>query len=378
MTTERSELEQSLGAALQTLALTRRHRTMYCYCAVSRGFLAYLRTEFPEVLHPDQLCRQPHLLGWLRCLGEHLPPLANKTRSNLLICLRRLLQELAAAGFNLAPDLIRPEDFPPLPHYLPRPLSLQDDQRVQQELRTTDDWPANALLLTRATGMRIGECMDLTQDCLRQLGPDQWGLHVPLGKLHSERLLPADPDIRHLVDRLLTLRNATQLPACSQAFLLPRRGSRNVLYRTLLDACHQAAQRAGCSTAVTPHRLRHTYASEMVRLGVSLPVLMRLLGHRDIHMTLRYVQVTPEDLQRQFQAARHLASARYPLPLPLPPSSSAADLPGIRQALAATIHLLEMYRRQLPDPAIRHKLFRLRNRLAAVSFQLGQFLAPEK
>ena len=47
----------------------------------------------------------------------------------------------------------------------------------------------------------------------------------------------------------------------------------------------------------------------MVRLGVSLPALMQLLGHKDIRMTLRYVQVTQQDLQRQFQLARGVRSA---------------------------------------------------------------------
>jgi hypothetical protein len=49
-------------------------------------------------------------------------------------------------------------------------------------------------------------------------------------------------------------------------------------------------ERAGCAAHVTPHRLRHSFATEMLRLGVSLPALMQLLGHKDIRMTLRYVQ----------------------------------------------------------------------------------------
>ena len=69
-----------------------------------------------------------------------------------------------------------------------------------------DDLPANALLLTRATGIRIGECIDLALDCLRQIGPDQWALHVPLGKLHTERLVPVDQDGRRIMDRILALR----------------------------------------------------------------------------------------------------------------------------------------------------------------------------
>jgi integrase len=132
--------------------------------------------------------------------------LCNVTRIHHLIYLRRLLEDLAANGHSVQPDLIRREDFPPQPRYLPRPLSLHDDQLLQQELRRTDDLAANALLLTRATGMRIGECIDLPLDCLQQVGPEQWALHVPLGKLHNERLVPADPEIRRIVERILALR----------------------------------------------------------------------------------------------------------------------------------------------------------------------------
>jgi site-specific recombinase XerD len=164
------------------------------------------------VRRPSQLRRDPHLLGWFRSLCEQQPPLCNKTRANLLLCLRRLLDDLTVHGHS-PPDLIRRQDLPPQPRYLPRPLSLQDDQQLQQELRRTDDLSANALLLTRATGIRIGECIDLPLDCLRQVGADQWALHVPLGKLQTERLIPADDDVRRIEARILALR-ALAPPAC--------------------------------------------------------------------------------------------------------------------------------------------------------------------
>src|SRR6516162_1400884 len=109
---------------------------------------------------------RPHLLGWFRCLCAHPPPLSNQTRIDYLVRLRRLLDGLAANGHSLPPDLIRREDFPPRPHYLPKPLPPEDDHRLHQELRRTDDLPAHALLLTRATGIRIGECIDLPLDGL--------------------------------------------------------------------------------------------------------------------------------------------------------------------------------------------------------------------
>jgi len=375
-------LERIFEAHIQTLALTLRPDTVSGYRGVTRRFLSYLRATFPSVRRLSQLRRDPHLLGWFRSLCEQQPPLSNRTRINLLLCLRRLLEDLAASGHPLAADLIRLVDFPPSPHYLPRPLSLQADRLLQQELRRTDDLPANALLLTRATGIRIGECLDLALDCLRQVGPDQWALHVPLGKLLTERLLPADADIRQFVARIQALRAAAppNSLAHSAGFLLPRAGSRKLLYQwTLLPALAAAAQRAGCSGPVTPHRLRHSFASEMIRLRVSLPALMQLLGHKDIRMTMRYVEVLQLDLQREFHAARENAAQPHRCPiLSVPNASPNADLPGIRQAITAARHLLEMYRRQLTNEKTRRTLQRLDRRLLDIDSRLDRLAKAEK
>ena len=120
-----------------------------------------------------------------------------------------------------------------------------------------------------------------------------------------------------------------------------------------------------------PHRLRHSFATEMLRLGVSLPALMQLLGHKDVRMTLRYLQVTQQDLQREFLQARQNAALPHRLPtLPLFKAIPSADLPDIRQALEAARHLLEMYRRGLSNEQTKRKLQRLDRRLLAVASQL--------
>ena len=274
-------LEQIFDRHLRLLSTTLRPGTLNHYRCVARHFLAYLRTTFPHLSQPSQLRRDPHLVGRFRCLCEHHPPLCNATRTNYLLCLRRLLQDLAKNSPTVPLDLIRSQDFPPPAHYLPRPLSPPEDQRLQQELRRIDNLTANALLLTRATGMRIGECSDLPLDCLQQVGLDQWALHVPLGKLHTERLVPADAEVRRIVARILTLR-ASALPATlppretllrrrgpppeplpapllpSEALLLPRCGRRRPWFCPMRSTLAKAAQRAGCSGRVVPHRLRHS------------------------------------------------------------------------------------------------------------------------
>ena len=140
----------------------------------------------------------------------------------------------------------------------------------------------------------------------------------------------------------------------------------------------EAAQRAACTSRVTPHRFRHTYATEMLRLGVSLPALMQLLGHKDIRMTLRYVQVTQQDLQQEFHRARQNLGALHSIPqLPLPPTSSpvCADLSAIRDAVASTRHLLQLFQLQLGYPTTRRKLRRLTQRLLNISRELDHLTA---
>jgi integrase/recombinase XerD len=65
-----------------------------------------------------------------------------------------------------------------------------------------------------------------------------------------------------------------------------------------------------------PHRFRHTFASDMIRAGISLPALMQLMGHAQIQTTLVYVQVTPQDVWEQY--ARAVAQHIRPAPSPQP------------------------------------------------------------
>jgi len=115
----------------------------------------------------------------------------------------------------------------------------------------------------------------------------------------------------------------------------------------------------------------------MLRCGLSLPALKELMGHKDIRMTLRYLKVTQPDLQREFYRARHNTPQPYCIPS-LSVSTATSDLPGIRHALAATRHLLEMYRRQLSDNKISRRIQRLNRRLLDVDHELHNIAARQK
>jgi hypothetical protein len=103
----------------------------------------------------------------------------------------------------------------------------------------------------------------------------------------------------------------------------------------------------------------------MVRAGVSLPALMTLLGHVKAEMTMKYVLVVGDDLQREFHLAR--SQPRHLAPQPKAPIiSPRAGLEGVVDSLLFAQHAIEMFRRSLPDAPPRRCLDRLSNRLSKI------------
>ena len=168
-------LEEALRARVRLLATTLRPATVRQYEHTVRLFMAYLRARFPDLRSAHQLRRDPHVLGWLEYLWTRRvsysgKPLSTGSRAGDLMRLRKLFDLLADHAFPPRPGLLVSEDIPHRDDVLPRPLTPEDDARLQAELRRRNDLLASALLLTRLTGMRIGETADLSADCLRHLG----------------------------------------------------------------------------------------------------------------------------------------------------------------------------------------------------------------
>jgi site-specific recombinase XerD len=344
------------------------------YRGTARHFLIYLGEDYPAVCSLNQLRRDPHILGWFAHLRARTPLLAPAVYVCRLLFLRSILEELACTA--QLPDLthlIRREDIPRIPQRLPRPLTAEQDRLIQQELLRRNDMPANVFLLLRHTGMRIGECADLSYDCLHHVGPDRWAIHVPLGKLKTERMVPVDSFVCELIHRLRFFRSFNPFPADGR--LLARHSGKQTMIKRLRPYLYDVSAAVGISTRIVPHQLRHTYATEMVRAGVSLPALMTLLGHVKAEMTMKYVLVAGNDLQREFHLAR--SQPRHLTPQPKAPTiSPRAGLEGVVDSLLFAQHAIEMFRRSLPDGSPRHCLDRLSNRLSKILSETRKLNPP--
>ena len=113
--------------------------------------------------------------------------------------------------------------------------------------------------------------------------------------------------------------------------------------------------------------MRHTYATEMLRGGMSLPTLMRLLGHKSITMTLRYAAVSQADVRTSYFTSLASLRERYSIPAeptPTRPPNQAAE--PITVHLNIAVRKLESLRRDERDQQRRKKLDLLTRRLRRI------------
>jgi integrase len=369
-------LASAFQQAVDSLAVALAPESARQYRCAARNFLAWLAANYPDVGALDQLRRAPHILGWMAEARSRVPPLAPVTYILRITFLRGILNELAwTAGRPELSQLLRREDVPRRPNSLPRALSAEHDRLLQNELRRRNDLGANFFLLLRHTGMRIGEAVDLSFDCLHCTGLGHWAIQVPLGKLKSERLVPIDAFSRDLVQRLRFFRSLDSSPP--DGHLLARPAPREMLVRQLRAYLHEASAAAGIPGSIVPHQLRHTYASEMLRCGVDLPALMKLLGHTSPRMTMVYLDIALTDLQREFDKAcahqRHIAP-----PLRTPASFTSQGLAGALEAVSTAQRAIEMYRRSLAQEDSRRLLARLGNRFTKILAEIRKLESSAK
>jgi integrase len=302
---------------LDILSATVRPRTLEQSTSHLLAFVEFIRERFPEINSFTKLERI-HVESWLGGLAARHPAYGNSTRQGYIRSARRFLDELREWGWPDSPaiPLLTRKDLPPSQRYLPRPFTPAVDRRLMKELRRKGDLVSLGLILARNTGLRVGELARLKLECLTEHRDGATSIRVPLGKLRSEREVPIDrrtADLIRLIRRKRGKRPATTDPETGKPLdLLLCHRDGVMIYRNVFNYRLKSAAKDGeIEENVHAHRLRHTYATDLLRNGVSLPGIMKLLGHRTLRMTLRYAAITNEDLGRDYLAAVEKANRRY-------------------------------------------------------------------
>jgi len=321
------QVRRPMTAYLERLQGTHARSSVQGTASELAHFGRFLARHDPGLASLALLDRQRHIEPYLNQVAAAVnhrtgQPIAASTARARIQSVGIFLDAMAEWGWPEAPArrLIFPRDSPKLPHPLPRYLP-PDSERVL--LAALEDSPnrlyADALLLLRATGMRIGELVDLELDCVHEVpGSGAW-LKIPLGKLLTERMVPIDEETLKLIDRITVHRSPgrpLRHPRTGKLadFLLTHQG-RRVSADTLREELHRAAAEAGLD-AVVPHQLRHTYATALVNAGCSLQALMALLGHVSAEMSLRYGRLFDATVRDEYTRALALAKTRLGPVLP--------------------------------------------------------------
>jgi site-specific recombinase XerD len=300
---ERMPVPDELRRYLEFIAPTRRPGTVEGFRSTLRQFHEWLEKQGVKLSDVDR----PRCLGWFQHL--HDIGLHPSTRVSRIACLRKYLDWLWEEHALKLPgrELIRAADFPRVPDYLPRPLSAEMDNQLQSRLRDSSSSLALGLFLMRRTGLRIGELRHLERECVRADHNGKHFLKVPLGKLHNERLVPLDEAALVAVTELQ--RRAPQ----TSPWLLENPWGRPIRAEAYTQVLLALAGDLPVSGRLTPHRLRHTFATSLLNGGMSLMGIMKLLGHRDYRMTLRYTRISDETLGREYFESLTRVAERYDL-----------------------------------------------------------------
>lgn len=324
-----SPIRRPMVAYLELLGATLARSSVQGSASELAHFGRFLARSDPGLTSLALLDRRRHIEPYLNAVAgarNHRTgaPIAASSAKGRIGSLGGFLDAMAEWGWPDAPPrrLVFPRDSPRLPHPLPRYLPPDRDRALVEALETSPHrLRADALLLLRATGLRIGELIDLELDCVHEVpGQGAW-LKVPLGKLATERMVPLDEETVALVDRIVEHRSPgrpLRHPRTGRLvdFLLTHQG-RRVSAATLRVELHRAAGEAGLDSAV-PHQLRHTYATALVNAGCSLQALMALLGHVSAEMSLRYGRLFDVTVRAEYERALAHAKACLGPVLPEP------------------------------------------------------------
>ncbi|MDA8282733.1 MAG: tyrosine-type recombinase/integrase [Actinomycetota bacterium] len=314
-------------AYLERLEATLSRSTVVTRAGELAHFGRFLARCDPCLASLAQLDRRRHIEPYLTEVARSVnhrtgQPIAASTAKQRIQTIGCFFDQMGEWGWEEAPPrrLVFARDAPCIPHPLPRYLPPDEDRTLVAALEASPNrLLADALLLLRQSGLRIGELCDLELDCVHEVpGQGAW-LKVPLGKLATERMVPLDEETVTLVDRLVANRSPGQPIRHPRSgalvdFLLTHHG-RRVSACTLRVELHRAAAEAGIEGAV-PHQLRHTYATALVNSGCSLQALMALLGHVSAEMSLRYGRLFDRTVRESYERA--LAQAKASLGPVLP------------------------------------------------------------
>ena len=274
--------------------------TIDAYSRDLGAFLSFLQThlgEPPGLLELEGLAAADFRAWMARRASDGL---SRSSTARAMSVLRGFFRWLEREGYG-ANHAIRAMRSPKRPHGIPKPLTTADTDLLLEsmDLLPGEPWETQRdvalFTLLYGCGLRISEALDLN----RRDTPAGDSLTVT-GKGNKQRMLPVLPIVREAVQAYLKL--CPWQPGDGGPLFLGVRGKRlnpGVAQKRL----RELRLLLGLPDSVTPHALRHSFATHLLSGGGDLRTIQELLGHASLSTTQRYTEVDSDSLMAAYRAA---------------------------------------------------------------------------
>lgn len=257
----------------------------------------YLQHPQTDANRPEQATQHT-----LRAFLAHLYDLglSERTQARLLASLRSFYQYLLQEELITA-DPTAHLSQPVQPQYLPDVLSVEEVNQLLAAIdRTHPQGERDRTLLEvlYSTGVRVSEVISLQCSAFH---PEE-GIIVVIGKGNKERLVPIGrPAIRQLQRYINEVRSHQAIQTGHEDVIFLNRRGKALSRVMVFNIVKQAAAKAGIQRKVSPHTLRHSFATHLVEGGADLPAVQQMLGHASIQTTEIYAHLDQSYLRSVIQ-----------------------------------------------------------------------------
>ncbi|WP_456432687.1 site-specific tyrosine recombinase XerD [Thermosulfuriphilus sp.] len=286
-----------LEAFRQHLALEKglADNTIWAYYSDIQQFLEFLKDKEKEIRKAETVDLLA-FLAWLRTHGASARTLARKTSS-----LRTFFGYLRDEGL-VSEDPSELLENPRLPRNLPQTLTLKETKALLEAPDTKDPFGLRdkaVLELLYATGLRISEAARLRLSSVNM----EVGYLRLFGKGERERVVPLGEIARGWLKRYLMEARPLFLRGRVSDYVFLGRGGRPLSRQRLWQIVKRYARQVGIEKKLSPHVLRHSFASHLLLGGADLRAVQMMLGHASLTTTQIYTHLDRAHLLKVFRQA---------------------------------------------------------------------------
>ncbi len=285
MVTDNALVEQFLDTAWTEQGLS--DNTLSSYRSDLNAFIKWLHSNDKQIIESDW----QDLLKFLDSFERASP----RSRSRRLSSLRRLYHYLMREEL-VTEDPTKRLKSPRVGRSLPKTLSEDEVEALlnASDIETDLGLRDKAMIeLIYATGLRVSELVNMTMQEIDL----QHGVVRVTGKGGKERIVPVGEEAVYWLDKYFTEARKSLLKGVISDALFPARQGKAMGRHAFWHRIKQLTIKAGVDKSISPHTLRHAFATHLLNHGADLRVVQMLLGHQDISTTQIYTHVAQARLQ---------------------------------------------------------------------------------